>query len=90
MGPREDDLKEGFPVSHDNFFKSINSFTPCCESYFYFLLIEALTKRVLSILQSVRQLDRQMNLICHTRKYLIQLYGTISSLIESPSLTIAR
>ena len=29
-----------------------------------------------------------MNLICHTRKYLIQLYGTISSLIESPYLTI--
>ena len=33
-------LREGFPVPHDNFLKSINSFAPCCESYFYFLLID--------------------------------------------------
>ena len=42
---RENDLRGGFPVPHDNFLKSINSFAPCCESYFYFLLIEALTSR---------------------------------------------
>ena len=29
-----------FLVPHDIFFKSINKFAPCCESYFYFLLIE--------------------------------------------------
>ena len=32
----EDDLREGFPVPHDNFLKSINSFAPCCESFIYF------------------------------------------------------
>ena len=40
---REDDLREGFPVPHNNVLKSINSFAPCCECYFYFLLIEAPT-----------------------------------------------
>ena len=32
-------------MPHDNFLKSINSFAPCCASYFYFLLIEAPTSR---------------------------------------------
>ena len=43
--PREDDLREGFPVPYDNVLKSINSFAPCCESYLYFLVIEAPTSR---------------------------------------------
>ena len=34
---REDELREGFPVPHDNILKSVNSFASCCESYFYFL-----------------------------------------------------
>ena len=42
---RDDDLREGFSVPHDHFLKSINSSAPCCESYFYFLLIEAPTSR---------------------------------------------
>ena len=37
---KKDDLREGFFVPNDNFLKSINSFAPCCESYFYSLLIE--------------------------------------------------
>ena len=28
---RENDLREGFPVTHDNFLKSINSFVPCVK-----------------------------------------------------------
>ena len=31
---REDDLREGFFMSHDYFLKSINSFAPCCEFLF--------------------------------------------------------
>ena len=27
---RQDDLGEGFPVPHDNFWKYIDSFAPCC------------------------------------------------------------
>ena len=42
---RDDDLREGIPVPHDNCLKSINSFAPCCKKYFYFLLIEVLTSR---------------------------------------------
>ena len=29
---KKDDLREGFPVSRDNFVKYINSFAPCCKS----------------------------------------------------------
>ena len=35
-----DDLREGFPVPHDNFFLTFSG-----DSYFYFLLIEAPTSR---------------------------------------------
>ena len=42
---REDDQREGFPLPHNNFLKFINSFVSCCESYFNFLLIEALASR---------------------------------------------
>ena len=43
--PREDDLRRRIPRAPCMiiFLKSINSFAPCCESYFYFLLIEAPT-----------------------------------------------
>ena len=37
--------KRRIPLLHDNFLKSINSFAPICESYFYFLLIEPPTSR---------------------------------------------
>ena len=41
---REDDLREAFAVPHYNILKSIIS-VALCESYFYFLLIEAPTSR---------------------------------------------
>ena len=44
VAAREYELREGFPMPMI-ILKYINSFAPCCESYFDFLLIEVPTSR---------------------------------------------